>query len=140
MRNHFQLSFLLLLPACNLQTQDNGKSEKLYHHEMYKTIAEIPAPEGFTRIKAETNSFGEWLRNIKLKKDKRVFLYNGSLKPDQSVQFAVLDEPVGNKDLQQCADACFASATECEKYALPHCTACAKACRLCEEECNSLAG
>src|SRR6185436_5247410 len=41
--------------------------------------------------------------------------------------------------LQQCADACFACATECEKYDHPHCIACARACRLCEEECNSLA-
>ena len=34
-----------------------------------------------------------------------MFLYNGDLKPNQSAQFAVLDIPVGKKDLQQCADA-----------------------------------
>jgi hypothetical protein len=42
--------------------------------------------------------------------------------------------------LLQGADACFSCATECEKYNFPHCTACAKACRQCEEECNRLAG
>jgi hypothetical protein len=42
---------------------------------------------------------------VSLKKDKAVYLYNGKLKPNQSAQFAVIDIPVGNKDLQQCADA-----------------------------------
>jgi len=40
-----------------------------------------------------------------LKKDDHVYLYDGSLKKRQWVQFAVLDISVGKKDLQQCADA-----------------------------------
>ena len=51
------------------------------------------------------DSFGEWLRNISLKKGKQVYLYNGELKKNQRAQFAVMDIPVGKKDLQQCADA-----------------------------------
>ena len=51
------------------------------------------------------DSFGEWLRTIRLKDDKHVYLYDGSLKKNQLAQFAVLDIPVGKKDLQQCADA-----------------------------------
>ena len=50
-------------------------------------------------------SFAAWLRNIKLKKDKTVYLFNGQPKYNQSAQFAVLDLTVGDKDLQQCADA-----------------------------------
>jgi hypothetical protein len=42
---------------------------------------------------------------VSLKRDKVVYLYNGKLKPNQSAQYAVIDIPVGNKDLQQCADA-----------------------------------
>jgi hypothetical protein len=34
-----------------------------------------------------------------------VHLYDGRLKANQTAQFAVLDIPVGKKDLQQCADA-----------------------------------
>ena len=49
---------------------------------------------------AEENSFGEWLRDISLKKSPRVYLFNGKLRDDQSTHFAVLDMPVGNKDLQ----------------------------------------
>lgn len=71
----------------------------------YETIAAIPPPAGYERIQAGQGSFGEWLRTIRLKKDNHVYLYNGSLKRNQQVQFAVLDMPVGTKDLQQCADA-----------------------------------
>lgn len=72
---------------------------------VYKFIGEIQTPNGYTRTTAEKNSFAKWLQMVPLKKDKRVFLYNGSLKPNQSAQFAVVDISVGNKDLQQCADA-----------------------------------
>jgi hypothetical protein len=71
----------------------------------YTTIAAIPLPQGFTRMPADSNSFASWLRKLPLKKRKSVYLYNGQLKPNQDAQFAVLDIPVGDKDLQQCADA-----------------------------------
>jgi hypothetical protein len=72
---------------------------------VYSTISTIPLPEGYTRINYDTASFGLWLQNISLKKDKTVYLFNGDKKNDQSVQFAVLDISVGDKNLQQCADA-----------------------------------
>ena len=71
----------------------------------FETIGNIPCPQGFDRVKVVTDSFGEWLRKLKLKKNRKVYLYNGSLKQNQSAQFAVLDIPVGEEDLQQCADA-----------------------------------
>ena len=71
----------------------------------FETVGTIPLPLGFNRISVTPGSFGEWLRKLRLKKDKKVYLYNGSLKQNQSAQFAVLDIPVGKEDLQQCADA-----------------------------------
>ncbi|MEP6677099.1 MAG: DUF4846 domain-containing protein [Ferruginibacter sp.] len=71
----------------------------------YKNISEIPVPEGFQRNVPEKSSFAYWLRNISLKKDRTVYKYDGSLKANQSAQFAVLDISVGKEDLQQCADA-----------------------------------
>ncbi|MBC7936497.1 MAG: hypothetical protein H7Y86_14200, partial [Rhizobacter sp.] len=68
-------------------------------------ISSIALPGGFKRISYKKETFGEWLRALPLKKDKTVYLYDGSVKPNQSAQFAVLDISVGNKDLQQCADA-----------------------------------
>lgn len=68
-------------------------------------VSDIPLPAGYTRITQERHSFGEWLRNCSLKSDKTVYLYNGTPKRNQQAQYAVLDMPVGEKDLQQCADA-----------------------------------
>ncbi len=68
-------------------------------------ISSIPLPEGYTRIAGAEGSFTGWLRSLALKKDKTVYLYDGSEKGNQSAQFAVLDISVGNKNLQQCADA-----------------------------------
>lgn len=70
-----------------------------------QTVADIPAPAGFTRIAQPPEAFGAWLRKVPLKKDNTVYLFNGAKKPDQRTQFAVLDISVGKKDLQQCADA-----------------------------------
>jgi hypothetical protein len=68
-------------------------------------IGEVPLPSGYTRVTATNDSFTSWLRNIKIKKDPKVYLYNGRPKRNQDAQFAVLNIPVGTKDLQQCADA-----------------------------------
>lgn len=67
------------------------------------TIQSIPTPAGYTRVQAV--GFGEYLRNVTLKSDKTVYLYNGQKKQNQDAQYAVLDVSVGDKDLQQCADA-----------------------------------
>lgn len=71
---------------------------------VYRSIGDIPVPAGFKRINAPQNSFSFWLRNIPLKKDKTVYLFDGTKKRNQGAQFAVLDISTGNKDLQQCAD------------------------------------
>ncbi|SEW52593.1 DUF4846 domain-containing protein [Chitinophaga arvensicola] len=70
-----------------------------------ESIAELPLPAGFKRLPQEAGSFGAWLRTIHLKTDNKVYLYNGQLKNNQQAQYAVLDISIGNKDLQQCADA-----------------------------------
>jgi hypothetical protein len=68
-------------------------------------LQDIPPPTGFNRSSAVKGSFEAWLRQVNLKKSKTVYLFNGMPKPNQQAQFAVLDIPIGNKDLQQCADA-----------------------------------
>ena len=70
----------------------------------YPTIGAIPPPAGYHRT-LEKDPFASWLRSISLKKDRTVYLYDGSPKRSQDAQFAVLDISVGHQDLQQCADA-----------------------------------
>ena len=68
-------------------------------------IAAIPLPEGYHRIELPVGSFGAWLRELPLKRDKTVYLYDGRKKINQTAQYAVVDVSTGKKDLQQCADA-----------------------------------
>lgn len=70
-----------------------------------RTVSGIPLPPGYKRLSQPPGSFGAWLRLLPLKKDSRVFLYNGQLKQNQQAQYAVIDISVGTKNLQQCADA-----------------------------------
>ncbi len=69
------------------------------------TVADIPLPEGYKRTEVAAKSFGKYLRQIELKKDKTVYLFNRLKKKNQSAHYAVLNISVGLKDLQQCADA-----------------------------------
>ena len=62
-------------------------------------------PDGFKRIKSDSGSFTNFLRNINLKENTTVYLFNGQPKRNQSAQYALLDISTGKKDLQQCADA-----------------------------------
>ncbi|HMI79423.1 MAG TPA: DUF4846 domain-containing protein [Ferruginibacter sp.] len=71
----------------------------------YTHIGDIPLPAGFRREPGDMNSFAVFLRNTGLKKDKTVLLFNGQVKHNQSAQYAVLNITVGNRNLQQCADA-----------------------------------
>lgn len=66
-------------------------------------IGDIPLPTGYKR--PPTGNFGTWLRQLPLKTDKTVYLFNNQPKQNQQAQYAVLNISRGNKDLQQCADA-----------------------------------
>lgn len=71
-----------------------------------RTVPErINPPEGFTRVESAEGSFGQYLRRLPLKAHgSLVKYYNGSTKT-RDVYEAVVDLDVGDRDLQQCADA-----------------------------------
>ncbi|MBL7740009.1 MAG: hypothetical protein JNK14_12390 [Chitinophagaceae bacterium] len=105
--NRLRLFSILTLFLCACQL-----SEEHYIHTVpgnggrqYNTVSDIVPPPGYERMDTTAHSFGNWLRQIAVRKDDHVYLYNGKLKKNQSAQFAVLDISVGQKDLQQCADA-----------------------------------
>jgi Domain of unknown function (4846) len=68
-------------------------------------VKDIPLPKGYRRVTCQEGTFPAWLRQLKLKSDKTVYLFNGQKKFNQTAQYAVLDVSVGKRDLQQCADA-----------------------------------
>lgn len=62
--------------------------------------------DGFKRVKAETNSFGAYLRSLPLKKiSSKVKYYNGAEKENEDVYVSVVNQEIDPVDLQQCADA-----------------------------------
>ena len=102
----------LLITACSSGT--GSSPENNFNHPVagfnsdenpYRQISQIPLPVGYERTITDSNSFSTYLRKIGLKKNSTVYLYNGRPKQNQSAQFALLDISVGDKDLQQCADA-----------------------------------
>jgi hypothetical protein len=60
--------------------------------------------EGYKRIKTEEGTFASFLQNLSLKPEgSKVKYYDGRTK-NKNVYLAVVDYPLGNRDLQQCAD------------------------------------
>jgi hypothetical protein len=72
----------------------------------YERISDIPVPEGYLRVACSQNSFQEWLKHLPLKKNHdHVYLFDRTLKSNQNAHYKIIDIDVGDKDLQQCADA-----------------------------------
>lgn len=64
------------------------------------------APTGYERSHTAPGSFGDYLRHLPLKKEgMKARYYDGRLKPRKNVYVAVIDLPIGTKNLHQCADA-----------------------------------
>ncbi len=69
-------------------------------------INRVALNKGFERIPMPLNSFGHWIRRLPLKTGHpKVHLFNGDEKINQDIHAFVFDLDVGEKDLQQCADA-----------------------------------
>jgi hypothetical protein len=44
------------------------------------SVSDIPLPDGFSIIPYTNNSFAHWLRQLPLKKDRMVYLFDGRVK------------------------------------------------------------
>lgn len=95
---------MLSLFSCN-QSPQNTQEPTTIASQPYKKLGEIPLPKGYKRIVSNGTDFAFYSRNISLNKDNTVYLFNGIKKGNQTAQYAVLNIDIGNKDLQQCADA-----------------------------------
>ncbi len=103
------LTFLLLtaftcshegLPPQGLSIRNtNGQPDSLLYQR-------FPAPPGYQRNNPDSNSFAYYLRHLPLKPvGAKVLYYNGREKENPGIYAAVVDLPIGQKDLHQCADA-----------------------------------
>jgi hypothetical protein len=92
------LNFLFTLTiAIFFYTDSNNASDR---------ISDIKVPEGYKRIVVDDQGFASYLRHLKLKPDgTKVKYFDGREKPSQNVHYRIIDLDIGQKDLQQCADA-----------------------------------
>jgi hypothetical protein len=111
MRTQFLLLHLLLfsLISCGQSTSKVVSKETAIQiiNPNGKTLeSRINPPEGYDRIAQSEKDFGFYLRNLPVKKHGEfVRTFNGQIKSNNDVYEAVIDLPIGNKDLHQCADA-----------------------------------
>lgn len=104
------LTALVLAAACDLNPSKTVEgvysAEQLIDTSGTTIATRFSPPDGYERKPEDSSSFGFYLRNLPLRKHgSPVHLYNGSLKGNQSAHVAVINMSVGNRDLQQCADA-----------------------------------
>lgn len=90
--------------GCQSVSQSAESNDEHVIEKQFDILSDIDPPDGYRRD--SVSKYGEWLRKLKLNKDNTVYYFNGKKKPNQSIHVAVLNFDVGNKDLQQCADAC----------------------------------
>ena len=92
------MKYLLICAGLFLAALQSWGQEKLADR--------ITPPTGYVRENCHNNSFAAYLRTLPLlPKGSKVLLHNGREKSNQAAAFAVVDMEIGNRDLQQCADA-----------------------------------
>lgn len=105
---------LIALIACTSEAQRN-QAENREDSLITPAIEELPEntiaqriqpPLNYKRLDVESNSFAAFLQNFPvLPLGEPVKLYNGQSKYRQDIHACILDIDIGNRDLQQCADA-----------------------------------
>jgi len=102
--------FGICIVQCNAQKgkgdQPSIGEEQTVNQEGNSILLRFNTPKGFERTVIEPSEFGSYLRNLPLKPvGAAVHLFDGSVKWNHGVYEAVVDLPIGKKDLHQCADA-----------------------------------
>jgi hypothetical protein len=110
------LFITMLFASCQSQTINKNPNSKAdpdppktvsFINPTGKTIiTRFNLPEGYSFSPVQENSWGYFLRSLPLKPDgSEVKAYDGTVKPNYQTYLAVVDLPIGKKDLHQCADA-----------------------------------
>ena len=108
--------FVILFIGCQSETPKSKPNPKIIEPKIStkslisETCATIQdrfnPPLNYQRTKEAPNSFQNYLRNLNLKPvGSKVLYHNGAAKPNNKVYEAVVDLPIGTKNLHQCADA-----------------------------------
>lgn len=99
------LPLLFFLQTCFQTASPNTETAAAISSDslLYQRFA---PPPGYERVVADSGSFAFYLRHLPLKPPgAKVLLHDGREKPNPGIYEAVVDLPIGKKDLHQCADA-----------------------------------
>lgn len=104
---------IFILFACGFNTEiaapnhyDFNKNQYLPDSTKFTIEQRFKVSNGYTRVKAASDSFGTYLRTLPLKPvQSKVKYYNGKEKLKSNVYISVVDQDIDPVDLQQCADA-----------------------------------
>lgn len=108
MKNSILLLLLTVLFGCDTPSNAQKVDSTTYAiNANGKTLStRFNPPKGYQRTKSSLFSFGTYLRNLPLKKSGSLVKYfDGGTKPNTNVYAAVVELPIGKRDLHQCADA-----------------------------------
>lgn len=108
MPTHFYLLFALLITLFSCTDATKNIEREITKNAIGnpdKKIREIYLPKEFGYANEGDSAYSNWLLNLKFKKNKPVYLYDGKLKSNQDVHYGVLNIDIGKDDLIQCADA-----------------------------------
>ena len=90
----------------NVATEVQTQKIEIINPDETRVATRFMPPNNFVRREVPVNSFAIFLRNLPLKPHGTlVSYYDGTQKENQGVYLAVVDLPIGKKDLHQCADA-----------------------------------
>lgn len=106
---------ILLLSACNHSDKNNTEDIEIQYIDKHSVtnmivpatkVGDIPLPDNFIREKLDTSSFAFYLRNLPLDTiDNNIYSYDGSIISTGGYHYSIIKMDIGNRDLQQCADA-----------------------------------
>jgi hypothetical protein len=103
--NYLSYAFLFFISCADIKDSAKKNIPPELMATTIESVKGIPLPTGFSYLITGDTAYANWLLDLKVRKSKTVYLYNGGLKENQHAQFAVLDINIGKKDLVQCADA-----------------------------------
>lgn len=90
----------------NIKNTAEGLCEILVYNAENTILTIIATPQEYQVDSTSANSYANYLQNLSLKpKGTKIKYYDGHTKSHFSDYIAVIDLPIGTKDLHQCADA-----------------------------------
>lgn len=93
-------------PSFVSKYENNFSGDTILHSSQNTVESRFIPPNEYNRLDVSENSFGAFLRYLPLKeKGSKVNYYTSETKSNYGIYVGVIDLPIGDKNLHQCADA-----------------------------------